>query len=129
MNRRLSVPSLWVPVLLLATLSLAVTVAVAEDQRLVSDDVYTWGDLGGIVLTHSGCDGSLDGRAIDGFDMPGEWIAWHLTLTEPFCFVDSLRTAGRKDDVRHFRTEFILDPTMETASQDTVLTTPGLGLT
>ena len=128
MKRRTTFPCIRAAFPILAALLLFAGIAHAEDQRFVSDDVFTWGDLGGIRLAHTNCDGSLDRRAIDGFDVPGEWIAWRLTLTEPFCFVDSLRNAGTTDDVRHFVTEFILETTVETVSQDSVLTPPGRGL-
>jgi hypothetical protein len=113
--------------LLLAAVALGTTVR-AEDMRLVSDDVFTWGDLGGITIQHANCEGALDGRAIDGLDLPGEWIQWHLTLTEPSCFVDSLHSAGTTDVVREFVTEYISDPLWETAARDTVFTAPGSGV-
>jgi hypothetical protein len=100
----------------------------AAEQRLEADQVYTWGNIGGITIQHVNCDGALNGRAIDGMDMPGEWIAWHLVLSEPFCFVDSLRSAGTTGDVRQFVTEYIPEPPATSASADSVYTVPGSGV-
>ena len=119
------------PVRALSVLSaviLLATPAGAEDQRLEADDVYTWGNLGGITIQKVSCDGALNGRAIDGLDVPGEWIQWHLTLTEPFCFVDSLHSAGTTGVIREFVTEYIPDPPAGTAARDTVFTVPGSGV-
>ncbi len=127
MSRFPSFPVASAALLLLVAVALGTTVR-AEDMRLASDDVFTWGDLGGITIQHANCEGALDGRAIDGLDLPGEWIQWHLTLTEPFCFVDSLHSAGTTDVVREFVTEYISDPLWETAGQDTVFTAPGAGV-
>jgi hypothetical protein len=116
-----------------ATLALVTAIAFAtpvraEDIRLVSGDVFTSGDLGGLAIGLVDCDGSLDGTAIDGLDQPGEWIKWHLTLAEPFCFVDSLRSSGTLGVIREFVTEYTPDPPAEGASQDTVFTVPGSGV-
>ena len=97
-------------------------------MRLVSGDVFTWGDLGGLTIGLVDCDGALDGTAIDGLDLPGEWIKWRLTLAEPFCFVDSLRSSGTLGVIREFVTEYTPDPPSDGASQDTVFTVPGSGV-
>lgn len=100
----------------------------AVEQRLDADQVYTWGNIDGILIQKVNCDGALNGRAVDGLDVPGEWIAWHLVLSEPSCFIDSLRSAGTTGVVRHFVTEFIPEPPATSASVDSVFTVPGSGV-
>lgn len=96
--------------------------------RLEAEDYISKQDYGGIPIQIHACNGASQGLAIDGLDIGNEWLAWEISLSERFCFIDSLRSAGAVKQVRTYRTTFERLPSEEIVDADTVVTLPGAGI-
>jgi hypothetical protein len=51
-------------------------------------------DAGGTSIYITACSGASGGRAVDGFDYPGDWIEVILDAAGAGSYADSLRSAG-----------------------------------
>jgi hypothetical protein len=61
---------------------------------LEGEDFIASQDLGGLPIAWTYCSGASGGRALDGLDMPGEWIELVLSVPDAGSYADSLRSAG-----------------------------------
>jgi hypothetical protein len=119
---------------LLTTIAIAfslsvVQVASSETLRLEAEDLIDSHNISGGDIYIRGCSAASEGYAVDGLDREGEWIQLALDLTEGFCFVDSVRSAGSLGTVRTYSIHFEKTSTANLWAADTVTTLPGAGIT
>lgn len=119
---------LALPLLALALSPLSPRLASADVTRLELENFVAHDDLGGGYIVRAECDGALNGWVVDYVDVAGEWIEVDLDVVEPFCFVDSLRSAGLLDSVRVLEISYRLLDSGTVVSADTLVTPPGSGI-
>ena len=120
------------PFLVTMGISLSLTVvqvASSETLRLEAEDYVDSYDVGGGSIYIRLCAAASQGLAVDGLDREGEWIQVALELTEGFCFVDSLRSAGSLGTVRMFSVRFERTSPSFLWAEDNLTTVPGAGIT
>lgn len=131
MNSRKATPSHGSSGLLLALLALLAAIpAVASPQtiRIEAEDYVASHNVGGGQIVLAACNyGASGGRAIEGLDWNGDYVEYLLTLSQEFCFVDSLRSAGRVGSFREFVMEFFREDEPGFSSADTLVSPPGGG--
>lgn len=64
-------------------------------------------DLGGLPIAWTYCSGASGGKAVDGLDIPGEWIELVLETPDVGSFTDSLRSAGLLDEESDLRSTVV----------------------
>jgi hypothetical protein len=77
-------------------LGLALLVAAAAQAAvLVEAENYVASyNTGGIGIQIVACSGASGGYAVEGVDVPGEWIEIPVTVPEIYGYADTLRSAG-----------------------------------
>ena len=81
------VTSFWC-ITLLASVVCAQAIIVEAESYVASNDI------GGIVIYVTACSGASGGRAVEGFDTPGEWIEVVVNVPVAGSYADSIRSAG-----------------------------------
>ncbi len=131
MNSRKATPSHGSPGLLLALLAVVTAIpAIASPQRIrIEAEHYVAShNVGGGQIIRGACNhGASGGLAIEGLDWSGDWVEYLLTLADGFCFVDSLRSAGRVGSIREFVMEFFREGEPGIPVADTLASPPGGG--
>jgi hypothetical protein len=104
-----------------------VQTAFSQTMRLEAENYIDSYNIDGADIYIRGCSAASEGLAVDGLDREGEWIQLALVLTEGFCFVDSVRSAGSLGAVRTYSIQF--EKTAVLWAADTLTTVPGAGIT
>ena len=91
--------------LLLTPLLVVLLCAAAGAQSILleAEDYIASHNEGGSTIYPTQCGGASNGRAVEGFDYPGDWIELTLDLSENGAFEDSLRSGGlllEESDIR-----------------------------
>ncbi len=113
---------------LLLVAALAAAVPADATIRLEAESLADAHNVGGAPIALVSCGTASNGHAIDGIDMPGEWIELNLLLTGPSCLYSAVRSAGLSGVVRNFRVEITPDPPTTTGGTDSLTTIPGTGI-
>jgi hypothetical protein len=72
--------------------------ATGADAIIVEAESYVASNnIGGTAIYVTACAGASGGRAVEGFDTPGEWIEVVLDVPGAGSYADSIRSAGRLD--------------------------------
>lgn len=84
-------PSVRVAVLVLvalAALATSATTASAHDYLVEAEVYYKYGsyDLGGAPIANAYCASASDRAAVEGLDVPGEWILLLVDFPTAFCY-------------------------------------------
>ncbi len=109
--------------------------AVARDPNVITleaENLSAFHDVGGATISATECDGRVasGGLAIEGLDLPGEYIQWRLGIGVPRLFRDSLCSAGDAGLHRTFAILFLpADSEGPPVLGDTLTTPAGRGLT
>jgi hypothetical protein len=79
--------SLW-PVAVVACIAVAAVASAAPELRIEAEDYEAYGshNIGGWDIASVYCGGASGWFAVDGLDVPGEWIMLKVTFTESACF-------------------------------------------
>lgn len=103
--------------------------APASEILIEAEDYVTYGDMHGRQIEVVNCDGALNGVAVDGVDVAGEWLLYQFDLPERTCMVDLIYSSRVLDWVASFRVEFLDAEGLTVLSSDTLTTAPGRGVT
>jgi hypothetical protein len=111
------------------TLAILMTAAPCDAAgfRIEAESMIAAHDEGGVAVVMVGCGYASGGLAIQGLDSPGDWIELRLELSQTTVFVDSLRSAGLKGELRDFSVLFLTGGDPLGAPGDTVTSEPGKG--
>ena len=82
--------------LIVGLVSLAVGAAYAQGIIVEAETFTAYHNEGGNSIMLVDCSAASGGRAVEGFDYPGDWIEVMLTI-ENGSFTDSIRSAGLLD--------------------------------
>ena len=68
--------------------SVPVSSQAAEQLRREAEEYasYGWYDIGGMEITDAYCSYASQGLAVDGLDLPGEWIKLKVSFTHGGCY-------------------------------------------
>jgi hypothetical protein len=115
-------------VLLVTTLTCLLVGGAAAQSIIIEAETYVAShNEGGEPITVAFCGAASGGRAVDGYDWPGDWIEVLLTVDENGAFADSMRSAGLRNEVStHRSTVYGGGPVGENLVSD--FTTIGLGI-
>ncbi len=112
----------------LVLLSAIPAAASPQTIRIEAEDYVHSHNVGGGQIMLGACNhGASGGLAIEGLDWNGDYVEYLLTLQQEFCFVDSLRSAGRVGHVREFVMEFFREDEPGFSVADTLVSPPGGG--
>ena len=94
---------LWVLTALLVVGTAGVASA-ASELRLEAEDFEAYGsyNVGGMDITASYCSYASGGLAVDGLDMPDEWIKLKLTIDHAGCYSSRIDYQSAYGDTAHF---------------------------
>ena len=79
-------------------LTLLCVSANAQSIRLEAEHYVASHDQGGVAIYVTTCSGASGGRAVEGFDFPGDWIEVVLTVGQNYSFSDKLRSGGNSGE-------------------------------
>jgi hypothetical protein len=79
----------------------------AEAVVIEAEDYVTAHDEGGATIYITTCSGASGGRAIEGFDWPGDWIEVVFNVSEAGSMADSLRSAGVENVASGFKSTIV----------------------
>ncbi len=124
---------LWIALLSLFLIvpatSRGAPVRTASAVSLEAEDYAAFHEAGGALITVVSCSAARGGLAVDGLDVPGDYLEWPLTLTHPLVFRDSLRSAGAIGLTRRYAVLFLPAAGGAPVAGDTLTTVQGLGVT
>jgi len=106
-----------------------VQAASSETLRLEAENYIDSYNISGGDVYIRACSAASEGYAVDGLDREGEWIQLALELSEGFCFVDSVRSAGSLGTIRRYSIHFESTSPAYLWAADSVTTVPGSGIT
>ena len=103
--------------------------ATAETIRLEAENlVNSYDHIGSVPITSVPCGGASGGRAIEGFDIEGEWIELRLVLDRPVDCLYGIQSAGNLGEVRQYSVAFLPASGQSASPQGTLMTPPGSGI-
>lgn len=101
--------------------------------RIEAESYVNAHELGGngSRIGRVGCSSASEGQAVDGLDVPGEYVEWNFPVAEAGCFVDSLCSAGGAPPngmVREFTIQVFAQGSTEPLYEDGITTIEGNGV-
>ena len=87
---------------LLIALSAAFSASPAPAAETVVEcedfEVHDWHDIGGLPIAALFCAGASGYRAVNGLDVPGEWISLRVEIVSPGCYDSRVAYQTEYDD-------------------------------